>query len=156
MKEIKINFDSNKKDPRLDIFSKILSEYKPTSFLDLATGHGKFALVARNIGFKVTAVDARPDRIPFSENGIKWIVSTVEDFDVTGFEIVNCLGLLYHLPLERQIRLINRLDCNTLIFDSHLANIGYIKDLGYEGKIYKEATRLGALKCALKSAFNNL
>lgn len=159
MQKIIIKYDSSKKDLleiRLNIFNEILSKYSSTSFLDLATGHGKFALVARDLGFKVTAMDARPNRMPSNEKGIKWIVSTVENFDVKGFEIVNCLGLLYHLPLKRQIELISRLDCNTLIFDSHIAKIGKIKDLGYNGRIYREASNFGALKCALKSAFDNL
>ena len=165
MREIVIDFDNNIKDSlqvRLIIFKKILSkiksEYNPKKFLDLATGHGKFALAARDLGFKVTAIDARPNRMPFNESNIEWIVSTVENFNVSGFEIVNCVGLLYHLPLRRQIELVKRLDCNILIFDSHLANVNErkIKDLKYEGKIYKEADNFDILKGQLLAAFDNL
>ena len=59
------------KKERLEICKKLLSLLSTeNSLLDLATGHGKFARLAKEMGYNVTAIDARKDRMP-NYKGIK-------------------------------------------------------------------------------------
>ena len=44
---------------RLEIFQRILEPLTPGRLLDLGAAHRKFSLIARDLGWKVTAVDAR-------------------------------------------------------------------------------------------------
>lgn len=80
------------------MFGSILSSQKPGRLLDLGTGHGRFAQAAKEMGWQVTAVDARGERFPWT-GGIEWIVSDVRDFEFGpgDYDCVSFLGLFYHL-----------------------------------------------------------
>jgi SAM-dependent methyltransferase len=124
---------------RLDIFQRILEPLTPGRLLDLGAGHGKFSLIARDLGWKVTAVDARTERMPMSE-GIDWVQADVRDFDTEGFDCICILGLLYHLELEDQLSLLSRCAPTFTIIDTHVAPRVTHVERGYEGYLFAEQT----------------
>jgi SAM-dependent methyltransferase len=96
---------SNDGETRVLIFLNLLRAISPGRLLDLGAGHCKFSLWGQRLGFDVTAVDARTDRVPARETlgSIKFIQSDVRDFDFAGFEVILCLGLIYHLDIADQL-----------------------------------------------------
>ena len=68
---------------RLRTLRQILSPITPGRLVDLGTGHGKFARVTRDLGWRVTAVDVRTERMP-RDSGIEWVQSDVRDFPLDG------------------------------------------------------------------------
>jgi hypothetical protein len=124
-------------DRRLAIFRDILAPMRPGRLLDLGTGHGAFALIAHELGWQVTAVDARTDRMPMSE-GIEWVQSDVRTYDTSGFDCIALLGLLYHLEFEDVRDLLARCATTPTILDTHHARkINETHD-GYEGRRFEE------------------
>jgi hypothetical protein len=95
---------------RILIFAHLLRAISPGRLLDLGAGHCKFSLWASRHGFDVTAVDARTERVPPPETlgPIKFIQSDVRAFDLSGFEVILCLGLIYHLDIADQFTLLQR------------------------------------------------
>lgn len=94
----------------------------------MGAGPCLFAKIARDVGFNVTAVDGRDVRVPSKDElgSIKFIQSDVREFDVSNFDIVLILGLLYHFDVEDQISLLQK--CNkahTVVIDTqfHDANL---------------------------------
>lgn len=79
--------------------------------LDLGSGHGNWAERAHKRGWEVTAVDARTERWS-GKPGIKWIQSDVREFQIlpNEYDLIFCLGLLYHLELPDQMALLTK--CN--------------------------------------------
>lgn len=103
--------------------------------LDLGSGPGHFARIASRHGFAVTALDARPpwtlaeaassagapnDAAPARRefDFVRGDLREVED--MSGFEAVACIGVLYHLPLADQRRLLARSAGRPLIIDTEL------------------------------------
>ncbi|MDF2731121.1 MAG: hypothetical protein K0T01_2911 [Acidimicrobiia bacterium] len=133
---------------RLKIFGRLLGLFPPGKMIDLGAGHGKFSMIAADAGWEVTAVDARTDRnVPAP--GVTWVESDVREFDVTGFDVVACLGLFYHLTVPDQIDLLARCKGAPLIIDTHLANglsthplSEEVEELGFTGRLYQEGTGL--------------
>ena len=105
---------------RTDVFRALLEPLAPGRLLDLATGHGSFALTALDMGWEVTAVDARDDRLPSSDD-VDWIQADVRDFDVSGYDAIAVLGLLYHLELSDQRELLKRCAPTLTIIDTHVS-----------------------------------
>lgn len=128
-------------DVRIEIFRELLGQLghgRPGRYLDLATGHGRFALTARAHGWEVTAVDVRTQRWP-DEPGIRWIRSDVRDFDIEpGYDCIGLLGLLYHLELDDQLDLLRRCAPSPLILDTHIATAPAVEIDGYAGKLFQE------------------
>lgn len=145
-------FDINR--VRVRTFQWILGNLVPGSgkLLDLGAGPCVFARHARDAGFEVTAVDVRTERLPDSEElrGIRFIEKDVRAFDVSGFDVIANLGLLYHLSLEDQWDLLRRCAYTTVILETqvHFPDIvpkaarpwGYeiVKQGPYEGVLYPE------------------
>jgi hypothetical protein len=125
-------------DIRLEIFRALLAPLPPGRLLDLGTGHGKFALLARDLGWEVDAVDVRTERIPGGA-GINWIQSDVRDFAIDQpYDCIALLGLFYHLELDDQKRLLRRCSKTLTILDTHVAlNATTVVD-GYEGRPFQE------------------
>ena len=66
-----------------------------------------------------TAPDDRlPPEIPF-------VQADVRDFDLSGFDVVLVIGLLYHLPLRDQIGLLHRARGKIVVIDTEV----FIADL---------------------------
>jgi 2-polyprenyl-3-methyl-5-hydroxy-6-metoxy-1,4-benzoquinol methylase len=90
-------------------------ESAEVSLVDLGAGPCLFAKLAAKEDFRVTAVDVRPpwniDGSPLpleSLAGIEFVQADACKFDVSGFDIVSIVGLLYHLTLDEQIDLLSR------------------------------------------------
>ena len=122
---------------RLATFRSILGSLPPGRLLDLGAGHGAFSLIAAELGWSVTAVDARTARMPMTE-GIEWVEADVRDYDPSGFDCIALLGLLYHLELEAQLGLLRRCAGTTLILDTHHALLPEVSLGGYNGRLYRE------------------
>lgn len=122
------------------------------SLLDLGSGPCVFARHARDAGFGVTAVDVRTERLPKDKEmeGIRFVEEDVRVFDVSGFDVISNLGLLYHLSLEDQWDLLHRSSYASVIIETqvHFPDIvpkaarpwGYeiVKEGPYEGVLYPE------------------
>ena len=133
---------------RVEIFSRLLALFSPGRLVDLGAGHGKFSMDAAEAGWEVTAVDARTERnVPAA--GVTWVECDVREFDVTGFDVVACLGLFYHLTLPDQIDLLARCRGMPMIIDTHIANglsthplTEEVEQMGFTGRLYHEGTGL--------------
>ena len=89
----------------LDKISKKLPS--SSKLVDLGAGPCIFAKIAVEYGFNTTAVDGRVERLPEDMGVVRFVQSNVTEFDVSDFDVVANLGLLYHLTLDDQIRLMN-------------------------------------------------
>jgi SAM-dependent methyltransferase len=139
--------------PRLESFVSILGALPAGRLLDLGAGHGAFSRIASAMGWEVTAFDVRSVRFPSDARGIRWVTGDVLDLVVPpgDFDLVLCLGLLYHLELEDQITLLRKLSTTTLLLDTHASTeldpnlnphanwLGEIVEVdGYQGRYYSE------------------
>lgn len=122
---------------RVEIVRDLLVRLPPGRLLDLATGHGTFALVAQGLGWDVTAVDARTTRMPATE-GVKWIQADVREFPIGGFDVVTVFGLLYHLDLEAQLDLLSRCHPALTLIDTHVSSRPTTILDGYLGHYFEE------------------
>lgn len=131
---------------RMMVFDAVLGMFPPGRLVDLGAGHGLFSKRAADAGWQVTAVDARTERFP-ADDRITWKQSDVRDTDLSGYDLILCLGLYYHLTLDDQIDLVRRASGTPLVIDTHL-DVGVtsakhnLSDRrvvdGYEGRLYTE------------------
>jgi hypothetical protein len=132
-----VTVSADGEDRRLTTFRDILRPLKPGRLLDLGTGHGSFALIASELGWTVTAVDARIERMPMSD-GVDWRQADVRTFDVSGYDCIALLGLLYHLEFADVRNLLRRCAGTLTILDTHTAlRVDRVEE-GYEGRAYTE------------------
>jgi hypothetical protein len=138
---------------RLSLFDTLLALLPVGRCVDLGAGHGKFSQRAADAGWDVVAVDARTERFP-PISGVEFVHTDVRTFDLTGFDLVACLGLFYHLTLEDQIDLLDRCAGTPLLLDTHVASGRYENgdalsaeyELdGYRGVDYREGPATDAL-----------
>jgi hypothetical protein len=139
---------------RLRTFRAILELLTPDgrTLVDLGAGPCLFARLAAKRGFGVTAVDVRP---PWNVDGsplpldhlrdVRFVQADCRQFDVSGFDVVSVVGLLYHLTLSEQIDLLSRCRGRTVIVDTEIFDDGAMSDsareriqapsesLGYDG-----------------------
>ncbi|WAX56017.1 class I SAM-dependent methyltransferase [Jatrophihabitans cynanchi] len=133
-------------------FVSALDAFPVGHLVDLGAGHGGFSKIAADMGWRVTAVDARSTRFPVDQR-IRWVVSDVREFDnYADVDVVLCLGLWYHLTLQDQLDLAKRVHPRPLIIDTHVGTRNpdeyhganpristLIGSNGYEGRYYNEA-----------------
>lgn len=102
------------------ILTDLVRRRRGTSLVDLGCGPCLFARKAKDCGYRVTAVDARTDRVPPRKElkPIKFVQRDVREFDVRGFEVVCIIGLLHHLELPAQLDLLRRCAAATVIVDT--------------------------------------
>jgi len=124
-------------DHRVTVFKALLGLFPPGRLLDLAAGHGMFSVAAQDMGWRVTAVDARTERMPMTP-GIDWIQHDVRTYDVGGFDVIALLGLLYHLELPDQLDLLRRCSGTVTILDTHHSNRPTHVEQGYAGHTFRE------------------
>jgi hypothetical protein len=116
---------------RLRTFRAILERLQPkageNSLVDLGAGPCLFAKLAAKHDFRVTAVDVRLpwniDGSPLPREslaGIEFVQADACRFDVSGFDVVSIVGLLYHLTLEEQIDLLSRCSRKIVIIDTEV------------------------------------
>jgi hypothetical protein len=125
---------------RLVIFKDLLAQLPVGRLLDLATGHGGFAVIASELGWDVTAVDARTERVPMTP-GINWIQADIREFPTDGYDVITVLGLLYHLEVEAQAGLLQRCHSTMTILDTHVSLRPTTMLEGYMGHFYDEDQR---------------
>jgi hypothetical protein len=133
---------------RFQLFDRILSLFPVGRLVDLGAGHGKFSSRAAAMGWTVTAVDARPDRFP-EDPKVTWVTEDVRTVDLSGYDVIACLGLFYHLTPEDQLNLLERCSGTPLILDTHVDNgksthkLSARETVGsYTGSWYREAGQL--------------
>ena len=127
---------------RVEIFAALLRRIRPMGqnaphLVDLATGHGKFAIEAKAQGWRVTAVDGRIERMP-DVPGIEWIQADVRKYEIPNADCISVLGLLYHLELESQLSLLRACAGTPTIVDTHVARRVTTTVGGYEGHMFWE------------------
>ena len=132
------------RDRRYELFDALLGVFPPGRLVDLGAGHGQFSIRAADAGWDVTAVDARTERFP-DDDRVKWVQLDVRDADLSGYDLVLCLGLFYHLTLADQLAFLERAAGTPIILDTHLATAQPTHALsapvtvqGYVGRLYSE------------------
>lgn len=106
---------------RIDAFERLLSLFPAGRLIDLGAGHGKLSIRAARLGWNVVAVDARTERFPTTK-AADFRHGDIRDVDLTGYDLILCLGLFYHLTLDDQRSLLARCAGTPLIIDTHLAD----------------------------------
>lgn len=129
---------------RFQLFDSLLRQFPRGRVVDLATGHGKFAMRAADAGWDVTGVDVRTTRFP-EDDRVTWIEQDIREFDLTGYDLILNLGLFYHLTIEDQVDLLRRAAGTPMILDTHVVTDQLTFKLsppvtigGYEGRMYSE------------------
>ena len=131
---------------RIALFDQLLALFPAGRCVDLGAGHGKFSTRASSAGWDVTAVDVRRERFD-GDGRVEFVEADVRSYDPSGFDLVLCLGLFYHLTLADQIDLLRRIDGTPLMLDTHVATGLYdsrmeisepVKIDEYEGVHYQE------------------
>jgi hypothetical protein len=131
---------------RFKWFRQLLGIFPPGRLVDLGAGHGMFARVAADAGWRVTALDARGDRYPADEPRVDWRIGDVRDVDLAAYDVIACLGLFYHLTIDDQLSLLDRSRGIPIILDTHVANdrpvpmrlSAPVELRGYVGRLYTE------------------
>lgn len=146
---------------RLRTFRWLLSETWPQAkgkrLLDLGAGPGLFARIASRHGFSVTAVDARmpwtaadieagqsstgsgPD---FRDDEFVFIQKDLRDVDdLSGFDVIACIGVLYHLPFADQRDLLARCAGRAMVIDTEIYDASRIPET--EANRFQPATVAG-------------
>ena len=128
----------------MNFFDALIGRFPVGRLLDLGAGHGQFSLRAADAGWRVTAVDVRETRFP-SDDRVTWVHEDVRSFDLSGFDLILCLGLFYHLTVDDQVTLLDRAAGTPMIIDTHLATTKPTHALsppvtarGYRGQLYSE------------------
>jgi len=118
--------------------------------LDLGTGAGTFSLIAARLGWEVTAVDARTVRTPDPETekdsdhalirSVRWVEADVREFPVPKgeYDLICIFGLLHHLELDAQIKLLRRCSDTLTFLAVRIANRVVLTEGPYEGSSYRE------------------
>jgi SAM-dependent methyltransferase len=107
------------------VLDKLKREMRLQTALDVGCGLGTFAAVLKDLGFQVVAVDGREENIEEARHrhqGIDFKMGDVEDSmtsNLGSFDLVLCVGLLYHLesPL-RAIRNLQRVTGTVMLIES--------------------------------------
>ncbi len=113
---------------RVQILKRLLGPGRGRKLLDLGAGPCIFSKVARDQGWSVTAVDGRDDILPDDMDGITFIKADVREFDPSGFDTVLNLGLLYHLPLADQARLLASTSYARVILETQVHTPGVVPE----------------------------
>ena len=128
---------------RRRILRSLICPLKPGKMLDLGAGPGHFSLIAAQLGWEVTAVDARNTRTPDPERAglirsVKCIEADVREFLVRDgeYDLICVFGLLHRLGLDDQIELLKRCSGALTLLDTRTAPGVVITEGLYEG-LYK-------------------
>ena len=124
---------------RLEILKGLLTTLKRGRLLDLGCGPGLTSILARDLGWKVTAVDVRTKRMP-KARGIRWVHADVREYEIPPgrYACILVLGLLYHLELPDALDLLKRCATSPTIVDTHVSLAPDREVLGYRGSLFDE------------------
>ncbi|WP_422002603.1 class I SAM-dependent methyltransferase [Reyranella sp.] len=137
------------------ILDNLIQSPKGSRLVDLGAGPCIFSRISAGRGFDVTAVDGRDERKP-DDLEVPFVKSDVRTFDVSDFQVILIIGLLYHLTLDDQIDLLSRCPKSSeLVVDTqvHIPELvgaasaaerqGFadrpVSDRGYGGILFPEA-----------------
>lgn len=144
---------------RLQIFQGLLRVLRPGRLVDIGAGHGKFSVLAADEGWDVTAVDARDERFP-PDPRVAWVRQDVREHVLEGYDLIVCLGLMYHLTLDDQLDLLRRAAGIPLIIDTHLDTGRPTQPLseqvtinGYTGRMFVEETQYATASWGNRQSF---
>ena len=103
------------------IFRTLISMLKSGKLLDLGAGPGTFSLIAAELGWEVTAVDARTGRTPDPDvekdpnraeliRSVRWVQSDLREFPIRSgeYDMICILRLVHYLDLNDQSELLRR------------------------------------------------
>jgi SAM-dependent methyltransferase len=134
-----------------NIFRAFLSPLRPGRLLDLGAGKGNYSLAAAELGWQVTAVDARTVRWPRAKPGlnpslaamiesIRWVQADIRDFPIAAgdYDLICVLGLLHHLEIPDQIALLRRCAGTLLLLDTRIAPAIVDVEGPYSGMLVRE------------------
>jgi len=142
-------------DHRLDKFFDYFPVRKPNrrrrKVLELGACEGGHSIALAERGYKVTAIEGRAYNVEKAEfvksiicpeADIKFIVENLEEFNPASlgkFDVVFCVGLLYHLPRPWELLKKLNLITNNLFLSTHY-HLGHDLDRcgGYLGSTYPE------------------
>ncbi|MEJ8571581.1 class I SAM-dependent methyltransferase [Microbaculum marinum] len=142
---------------RMRVFELVLKELGDAagrSFVDLGAGPLMFAQRARDNGYTVTAVDARPPWTGSDPEGIVHILADIRTFPLHGFDVIGIIGLLYHLRLEEQIDLLRRCEGRPTIVDTEVWCPDLVKEMGLESPRIRPCSELGYSGAMLQETGN--
>lgn len=133
------------------MFRSLISPLKTGRMLDLGAGPGTFSLIAAELGWEVTAVDARNIRFPTPEKeknpkraklieSVKWIEADVREFPIQSeeYDLICIMGLIHHLETEDQRTLLGRCSPTLTLLDARVAPEIVVTEAPYEGLYYQE------------------
>jgi SAM-dependent methyltransferase len=136
---------------KLNIFRTLVGLLKPGKLLDLGAGKGNFSLAAAQLGWNVTAVDARTVRWPDADaekdpavadliRTIRWVQADVREFSIAEreYDLVCILGLLHHLEVADQVSLLKRCSTMPTLLDTRIAKALVDVEGPYEGMLVRE------------------
>lgn len=115
--------------------------------VDLGCGHCKFTDIASVFLKEVYSVDSRTIRVPKTlPKNVTFIQDNAVSHCLDNYDVVICLGLLYHLTAKEQMHILKKALGKELIIDTHMS----LKDAevvseGYKGAIYKEAENINQM-----------
>lgn len=134
-----------------NIFRTLVGLLKPGKLLDLGAGKGNFSLSAAQLGWTVTAVDARTVRWPDAEaepdpviadliRSVRWVQADVREFPIREreYDLVCVLGLLHHLEVSDQLSLLKRCSTMPTLLDTRIAKALVDIEGPYEGMLIRE------------------
>ncbi len=134
-----------------NIFRTLVGLLKPGKMLDLGAGKGNFSLSAAQLGWSVTAVDARTVRWPDADaepdpaiadliRTIRWVQADVREFPIEPgeYDLVCVLGLLHHLEVADQVSLLKRCSTMPTLIDTRIAKAAVDIEGPYEGMLIRE------------------
>lgn len=134
---------------RLRVFDLILRDVigpgNGRSYVDLGAGPLLFAQRARDAGFRVTGVDARPPWTGKVPPGVEAVTADVRRFNLDGYDVIGIVGLLYHLTLEEQIDLLRRCRGRPAIVDTEVYNPEVIREHGLDSARLRPAPERSGL-----------
>jgi 2-polyprenyl-3-methyl-5-hydroxy-6-metoxy-1,4-benzoquinol methylase len=136
---------------RRQIFRSLVSPLKPGKMLDLGAGAGNFSLPAAQMGWDVTAVDARNMRTPTPEKkanskqaelvrSVRWVESDIREFPIKRgeYDLICILGLMHHLEIEDQLKLLKQCSDTLTLLDVRIAPEIVVSEGPYEGLYFHE------------------
>ena len=123
---------------RAGILTGLLGQFAPGRLIDLATGTGWFAVIAADLGWEVTAIDAR-HRDRAAHPRVTWHDQDVRDASLDGYDLILCLGIFYHLTFADQMTLLAKCAGTPVIIDTHVDLAGEVTEGdGITGKAVSE------------------
>jgi 2-polyprenyl-3-methyl-5-hydroxy-6-metoxy-1,4-benzoquinol methylase len=144
-----IDICEKRKDTLDALLPGLIAEYSLKNALDVGCGIGYFSGYLETLGLDVVALDGREENIDEAREryqGVDFLVFDVENPDVRelgAFDLVLCLGLLYHLENPFQaIRNMQALTKKILVVESMITPVTEpVAALVDEGKIEDQSLR---------------